>query len=229
MARPLRVRGYAVMMHPAAALAVPFFGPEKINFVFLDRAAYGVAKIVAAQQLLLAAGVAWHGAAALEEVILGVQSVVPPEIIDVAMVLVASALGYHVDLGTACTAKFGSVTVALNFELFDAVNGRVDKNGALRTDVVVPRAVHGPLVVDRGRTAERNIHTGEQALVLVVEALASGCAGNQQSQLHEVPAVHGQFANLFADHDVRNITSRRIDGDGRGFHHHRFPGRSHFP
>src|SRR5258708_29454161 len=124
MARPLRVRGYAVMMHPAAALAVPFFGPEKINFVFLDRAAYGVAKIVAAQQLLLAAGVAWHGAAALEEVILGVQSVVPPEIIDVAMVLVASALGYHVDLGTACTAKFGPIAVALNLELFDAVNGR---------------------------------------------------------------------------------------------------------
>src|SRR5713101_4216153 len=214
-------------MNSAAALAIPFFGPEKINLVFLDRAAHGVAKIVAAQQLLLAAGVAWHGAAALEEVILGVQSVVPPEIIDVAVVLVASALGYHVNLGASCAAKFGPIAVALNLEFFDAVNGRVDKNGALRADIVVPRAVHGPLVVDRGRTAEGNIHAGEQALVLVVEALASGCAGNQQSQLYEVPAVHGQFANLFADHDIRNVASRRIDRDGGGFHHHRFGGRAH--
>ena len=46
--------------------------------------------------------------------------------------------------------------------------------------------------------------------------------------MHEVPAIHGQFTNLLADHDVRNVASRRIDSDGRGFHHHRFRGRSHF-
>src|SRR5712664_561201 len=133
------------------------------------------------------------------------------------MVLVGSALGYDVDLRATCAAEFGPVAVALDLELFDAVNGRIDKDGALRTDIVVPRAVHGPLIVHGGRAAEGNVYTGEQALVFVVEALADCGARNESGQLHEVPAVHGQFANLLAEHDVRNIAGRRVDRDGRGF------------
>src|SRR6266581_2928364 len=227
IASKLRRRGYAVVMNSAAALAVPFFRPKEIYSVLLNRTADGVTEIVAAQQLFLAAGVAWHSAAALEEEILGIQKVVTAEVVDVAMVLVASALGYHVDLCAACAAKFGSVAIALDLEFIDAINGRVNKNGALRADIVVPRAIHCPLVVHRGRTAEGNIHTSEQTLVLVVEAFAHRRAGNERGQLHEIPAVHGQFANLLASHDVSHVPSRRIYNERAGFHLHDFRGCSH--
>src|SRR5439155_234258 len=94
--------------------------------------------------------------------------------------------------------------------LRNAINGRIRKNSALRTDLVVPSAVHRPLVVHGGRTAEGKIHSGEQALVLIVEAFADGRARNERRQLYEVPAIYGQFANLLAEHDVRNIASRGI-------------------
>src|SRR6266851_10241618 len=201
-------------MNPAEALAVPFFRPEEIYFVLFDRTAQGVAVIVAAQPVLAAVGVVRRAAPAQEEKILGVQDVVPAEVVDVAMVLVTSALGYDVDLRAGCAAIFGSIAVALDLELVDAVNGRVGKNGALRADIVVPRAIHRPLVVHGGRTAEGNIHAGEQALVLVVETFADRRAGNQRRQLHEIPAVHRQFANLLAGYDVRNIARRSIHLNG---------------
>src|SRR5712664_2076057 len=97
------------------------------------------------------------------------------------MVLVASAFGHDVDLRAACAAKFRPVAVALNLELFDAINGGINENGALRADIVVARAVHGPLIVHRRRTAERYVHTSEQTLVFVVEALANRGTRNQRS------------------------------------------------
>ena len=227
IAAQLRRRRYPMGMNPAATLAVPFFRPEEIYFVLLDRTAQGVTEIVAAQHVLAAVGVVRRAAPAQEEVILGVQSVVAAEVVDVAMVLVASALGYDIDLCAGCAPIFGAVTVALDLELLNAVNGRIGKNSALRADIVVRSTIHGPLVVHGGRTAEGNIHTGEQALVLIVEAFADGCARNERRQLHKVPAIYGQFANLLAEHDVRNIASRGIDTDRRGFHHHGFRGRSH--
>src|SRR5437879_6001727 len=119
-------------MNPATALAVPCFRPEEKCFILFDRTAHGVTKIVAAQQLLFAAGVGRRGAPALEEVILGVQSVVPAKVVEVAMKLVGSALGYDIDLRAGGAAVLGSVGVALDFELFDSVDGGVGQNRALR-------------------------------------------------------------------------------------------------
>src|SRR5712692_8639720 len=133
------------------------------------------------------------------------------------MVLVGSAFGHDVDLRAGGAAVFWSIGFALDFELFDTVNGRINKNGALRADIIVRRAVHRPLVPHGGRTAERNIHGAEQTLALVVEALANGRARNKRGQLHEAPAIHGEFANLFAEHNVTNVASRIIYDDGGGF------------
>src|SRR5713101_8376668 len=187
----LRRRRYPMSVDPAEALAVPFFRPEEIYFVLFDRTAHGVTKIVAPQHVLAAVGVARRAAPAQEEKILGVQGVVPAEVVGVAMVLVASALGYDVDLCAGCAAIFGPITVALDLELIDPVDGGIGKDGTLRADIVVRRAIHRPLVVHGGRTAEGNIHTGEQALVLIVEAFADGCARNERRQLHKVPAIYG--------------------------------------
>src|SRR5260370_6552985 len=92
----LRGRRNPVGMNSAAALAVPFLRPEEIHFVLFDRTAQGLTEIVAAQHVLAAAH-ATRGALPQEK-ILGVQLIVPAEVVNVPMVLVASALGYHVDL-----------------------------------------------------------------------------------------------------------------------------------
>ena len=205
-------------------LAVPFLRPEEIYFVLFDRTTDGVAVIVAAQLLLVAA---WLPRTLAKEEVLRIEQVVSAEVVDVAMELVTSALGYDVDLRPRCAAIFGSVTVALDFEFLDAINGRVGKNGALRADIIVPRAVHCPLVADRRRTTEGNIHAGEQAFIPIVKTFAHRRARNQRGQLHEAPAVHWEFAHLFAQHNVPNIASRRIDGDGGSFYSDGFRGGAH--
>src|SRR5258708_2679643 len=84
---------------------------------------------------------------------------------------------------------FRSVAIALDLEFFMAVDRGIDKDRALRADVVVSGAIHRPLIPDRRRPAEGNVHAREQSLVLTIKAFANGCARHQRRQLHEVSAV----------------------------------------
>src|SRR5256712_3916326 len=140
-------RGGPVGMHPATPLVVPLLRPEEKYLVFLDGTAKGVTVIVPAQQILFT-GIRWHSwTAGKQEKIPGVQKVVAAEVENVSVELVASALGYDVDLSAACATVLRTIAVSLDLELVNAIDRGVNQNSALRPYVVITGAIHGPLIV----------------------------------------------------------------------------------
>src|SRR2546425_10866140 len=107
-------------MHPTPPLNIPFLRPEKEQPVFLDRTTDCVTIIVAAQHLLVAARAS--GRTFPEEEIPSIEQVVPSEVINIPVILVRSTLGNDVDLSAARAAVLRPITVALNLELFNAIN-----------------------------------------------------------------------------------------------------------
>src|SRR5579864_5272909 len=78
----------------AAALFVPLFRVEEEQLVLLDRSAYGKAVIVAAKEVLLSAnsGIEAVGLLLAEEIVGGIERIVPAEVIRIAVKLVATSL-----------------------------------------------------------------------------------------------------------------------------------------
>src|SRR5262249_28254618 len=128
------------------------------QLVLLNRTSEGISVVVTPQHLLVTTRLS---RALTEEEILGIQIIVSPEIEDVAMKLVPTALGYNIDLGAARSPIFWPIAISLNFELINPIDGWIDQNGALRTDVIVGGPAHRPLIVNRWRTAKRNVHASE--------------------------------------------------------------------
>src|SRR5204863_145240 len=92
----------------------------------------------------------------------GSEFVGPAKIIDAAVEVVASGLGDHADHSADRPPKLRTVAVALNLEFFDGINGRIHKNGTLRTDVIIAGAVDEPLVGIHRPAADGQICTAFQ-------------------------------------------------------------------
>ena len=124
---------------------VPLFRIEEEDFVFLDGPANRKSVVIPAK-LVLYARSARREATALDEGVKGIEFVVAAKIIDAAVEVVPSGLGDHADHSAGRTPKLRTVAVALNLEFFDGINGRIHKNGTLRTDVIIAGSIDEPLV-----------------------------------------------------------------------------------
>ena len=110
--------------HVAALVLVPLQGDEEVQLVLEDRTAEGAAEVVPLERRLLLARL-------LQEVVGGVQLVAARVVVAAAVELVRAAAGHEVDLRAAGLAELGAVVVALDLELLDRVDRRVDEDGAV--------------------------------------------------------------------------------------------------
>src|SRR5207253_7886640 len=136
----LRCRRDPRLPHHAAALFVPLFRPEEEGLVLLDRPAYSVAVIVAAQIVLLSANRVPRQAVRLllpQEPVCRIQFIVAAVIVGRAVKLVPTRFGDEVDLCAAGAAILRAVAVAQDLKFLDRVHRGIDKNGALRAFVII--------------------------------------------------------------------------------------------
>src|SRR6266478_1986378 len=170
IATDLRLCRDPVLAHRSPTLFVPLFRIEEEELVLLDRSAYGEAVIVAAQEVLFSAKSGIDAAKFLlaEEKVCGIELIVAAEIVGVAVKRVPARFGDEVDLCAAGAAILRAVAVAQDFIYLDRVHRGIDKNGALRAQVIIVTPVHLPLVGIGRRAAEGDVNPRQQALVLIV-------------------------------------------------------------
>ncbi len=124
------------------------------------------------------------------------DSVISSVVEGASVELIRAALGHDVDDGARRLAIFRAIAVAQHLELSNRFDRRVNQDGAVRTDVVVVRAVYQEQVV-RGRVAvDGEIDATLQTLVLAVEVVRAGNARRQLRQLNKAAAVRAAVRAL---------------------------------
>ena len=99
---------------------VPFLGPEEKDLALLDRPSDCVAVIVPTELVLGASCRAQRrGAAVLQNGVIRIQLIVASGIVDAAVKIIRTRLGYQINRRAGHAAEFSAVAAALNFELLD--------------------------------------------------------------------------------------------------------------
>ena len=130
------------------------------------------------------------------EVVVRVQGRVAAVVERAAVELVGAAARDDRDDSARRLAIFCAVAVGQDLHFVDGLQGGVDENGAVGTDVVVVDAVDQEQVAGGVVAVDREVDAGFKAFVLGVEIFDRRDAGRQLGQLGEAAAVQRQFANL---------------------------------
>src|SRR2546427_14986 len=111
------------------------------------------------------------------------------------MKLIRSAARNHVDLPACAFSKLRAVVAGLNFELFDGVHRRPD-----RQKILVLIRIYGPVqkktILFGTHAADGDAATGCAAVVARVHAR------EQQSELHEIASVQREVDDLLTIDDA---------------------------
>src|SRR6267378_294741 len=140
---------------------VPFLGPEEKDLLLFDGPSNCIAVVVPAELVLCA-----RWATCFEDGIKGVQLVVASRVVDTAVKIITPALGNKVDRGPGHSPEFSTIAAAFDLELLDRLGRGVDKNGALRSRVIVIGAIHQPLVSVRRTATNGKVRSAFQSLIV---------------------------------------------------------------
>src|SRR5882762_7368359 len=118
---------------------VPFLRSKEKDLVLLDGPPDGASEVVPPNRILLGIGVE-----SFKNGVLGIQKVVAAEVIGAAVKCVRPRLADECDNASASSPKLRAIAVPLDLELLNGVDGRVNKECAIRTYVEVVGPIHQP-------------------------------------------------------------------------------------
>ena len=172
-----------------------FIAAEVEQLVLDDRAADGRAELVALE----------IGQLAGVEEVAGVQGRIAMELEYRPANPVGARLGHGAHDAAGRAAELGAVAVRLHAELLHRVDAEQHAREARRRlvgDVGDVGAVHQVAGLLRPRAADRQLRAAEATREVARGSTADDDARLEGGQLHEAPAVQGQFRDLLRGHDT---------------------------
>ena len=203
----------------ATNFPIPLLAPKEEQLVLLYRAPKRIAVVIAPQNRFVVVRIGVNRPSCRMnrtfcsviksllrgKPVIGIQGIVSARVEGAAMPGVAASPSHNVDDATGSLSVFRTVSVAQQFEFSDGFEGRINKDRAVGTDVVVVCAINQEQVVGHRIPVHREIDAALESFADRVKTLRSGNAGLQLCQLYEIPAVKWQLPHLLAVHDARQL------------------------